>query len=359
MMFRPLRIALFFGIAWALFASEARAERSRRVVVHRNTTSESATLDASLRELLSRLGTTLEIASDGSRALDEGAFAVVDVSLSENDRAAYIVIRDRNGKEVSRRTISAEPGLRVEATAHVVQFAVEDLLTFEAATKPPPTPPPPPPAPPASTPAPAPKPSPPPSELPRAKWGADLGALFGVRSFGGGTGSVVGGGAEIGGTYGRGNWRPGVALSAQVHAPLHARAPLLEMSAEVLSFRIVPNVQLVGGRIWAIEGGVGGGVDVWITDTTSNDLPASSLASTTRTTPIATASVKGRLAVAKSADVVLAALIDGDLAPSRYVVNDQGARQAFFNPNRVRPALFLGFSFTLLGPDPYPSRGSE
>jgi len=359
MMLRSLGIGLFWVLAGALAASQALAsgtpEGSRRIVVHRNASpSESAALDASLRELLSRLGATLVVAPGALRGgVDEGAFALVDISFSEDGKEARVVIVDgRSGKEVSRRTIATQADLRVEATAHIIQFAVEDLLTFERNNSDkervianPPPPPPSPPAPPPRSPT-----------RDESTIGLDLGALFGVRSFGGGAGSTIGGGLELGATYGRGNWRPGVTLDGQIHAPLRSRGSLLEMSTEVLAFRAIPNMQVAGGRIWAIEAGIGGGVDVWITEPTSNDLPSATLASNTRVTPVVTTSVKGRLAVAKSADVVLTGMIDGDIAPTRYVLNDQGARQSFFYPNRVRPAVFIGFSFALFGPDPYPLR---
>ncbi len=358
----------------------SRADQHRVLLRMAASIDEAGALDASLRELLTRIGGSLDVRRVDRIDLDdpatfdrapEPALAVVWLDMRGTGAASVAIADGRSGRVVLRRQIErrGSSGMTIEALAHVIQSAVEELADT------PPSPPPPPPPAPTPTSAPAPSPqvtlppiavagTPPPdrvapAEVSAAHWGLDLGGFFGGRLFGGGSNLVVGGGGAAGLSARRGPWRPALWLVGEYHVAFEVPGDLVTVQTQVLSLRLVPTLQIAGGRSWLIEAGVGGGADIFFTTPRSADLPAARLSSSSTTVwPTVTAMVAAHLAVAKTADLLLAVSLDGDLAPHRFVTEEGGVHKGVFEPWRFRPALLFGFTFAALGPAPYPGNGN-
>ena len=68
-----------------------------------------------------------------------------------------------------------------------------------------------------------------------------------------------------------------------------------------------------------------------------------------RLDPVVSGLASAKLRLSRAAAVFVAAALDVDLAPHRYVTEDGPRTTTFFEPARVRPAAFLGLSFSLVG----------
>lgn len=380
--------------------SRAAMRTDRRVIVFvRSSSEDSAALDTSLRELLQRIGSDLEVRRVERVDLDAQApptLALVWVDMSGTGDATITIADGHTRRVLVRRGVErrGSAGLMVEAVAHVVQSSVEEVVVPQAPpappvtpapvpapeAAPPPTPGPPPAAPPpttasseaaspAATPSSAPNASAPtstehdvvaPAEPPIDGWALDLGGRFVGRSFGGGSNLVIGGGGTVTIDKGRENFRPALLLSGEYHVAFDVPGDLVLVHTQVLSLRLVPTLRLAGKDAWFVDCGLGGGFDTFFTSPRSNDLPATSLTGDRKdVAPVATALLAGHYAVARSADLVLALSLDGDMAPRRFVSDAAGTHQSVFAPTRFRPALAFGFTFGVVGPAPYPSVGGS
>ncbi len=349
-------------------ADTAKPEQRRVLLIVAGSAEDAAALDASLRELLTRIGAVLDVRRVERLELDNPAsleqqpersgVAVVWVDLQTSNGPALAIADGRTQRVVLSRRMDrrGSSAMEIEAIAHVVQSAVEELAQTPTPPSPPKEPPPviqiiPPETPPRDAVLPV--------ESPRTGWGIDLGGFFGGRSFGGGSNLVVGGGGTAALSTRRGQWRPAVMLMGEYHVAFDVPGDLVSVHAQVLSLRLLPTFQIAGGASWLIEAGLGGGTDLFFTSARSTDLPAASLKdSRTDAAPVLTAIVAAHVAVARSADLVLALSLDGDLAPRHFVADAAGTHEAIFAPQRFRPALMVGFTFAALGPVPYPTTGS-
>lgn len=171
--------------------------------------------------------------------------------------------------------------------------------------------------------------------------------------------------AQAGGALGvglRGGLHPSLAIEARWVAPFDARAALVEAHGGAFALRVLPRIQLWGGPTGAVDLGVGGGVDVIHVESRSESIPSSRLQpGTTRTDPIATAALTGRVAIVPRLDLSLAFALDLDLASRRYIVDEGGSATVVLQPSRLRPALLVGVTFTALGAPRFtaPSRPAE
>lgn len=317
-------------------------------------------LHASLGELLTRLGvaldwkrvTTTEISETATFTKEQVAVAWVDIRTT----SVEITIGFHRGSETTltlvKRTLERQDGapLALEAAAHVIQAAIEDILAAEKADA-------------EATAAAATKakaqepPQPPPQPTTgRDGFALDLGAAFGGRAYGTTAPFVFGGGAFVKGSLGRGVWHPGLTLLGTFHVPFTADGVVVQLETQTLSLRLLPSLTVFEAKSWALEGAVGGGMDFLFADPHSSVVPRSLLRNQTDVSPVLTVGATARVALAEAADIFLTLGVDGDLAPPRYVTETARVHTEVFTPSRVRPFLLVGFAVTALGPKPYPPR---
>jgi hypothetical protein len=331
---------------------------------------DARALEGSLHELLSRLEIELDLhvtnqidrAPNGtpSTSSDVPPIALVGVDLT-TDPVVIFFHDARTGKLLGRREVAkdASANLTIETTAHIVQSGVEDIT----ASAPPPPPKPENPNPPVN-----PNPNPPiaiappmapqPDRLAPKKssvpWGLDVGAFADGNYMAAGTGLVVGGGGAVSFALKRGNFRPALQISGSYHASFDASDSYVEDNMKLVSLRLIPNIQVLGGDSWSVDTGLGGGVDAFITSPGSATVPGTFVHDGgTYLDPIATATVTAHFAVASSADLFLSFALPADLAPRRYVDDVAGTSNTIFLPARLRPAIAFGFEFTAAGKSPY------
>lgn len=326
-----------------IFATGAWAAPSRVTLVTAGDAARAGAFTTSLRELLGRL----EVSIDGT---DGPAIAAVEADFS--DPYVQLTIVDGTGRQVLMRRMppAATTALQAEAAAHVVHAIVEELLATPA-PPPPPEPEPPEPARPPLVetrvePAPAPK------APDDRRFGIDLGGFFGGKALGGPP-INAGGGLELAFSYRVGRFRPALHLKGGYDAAFGVESPWLDLRVSNVPFRALLSLDFLRGDAWCVEGGFGAGVDLFVTAPQSMNLPVNRLRPTIGPAPVLSALVAGRVALGGAVDLHLAVAADVDLRPPRFITDD---REIVFQPWRVRPSLVLGFSFNVLGPDPYRGR---
>jgi hypothetical protein len=328
--------ALLCAVTFA--APVGAAERSRAVVlVQTGAAGEVAQLEASVRELVQRLG--LELRTDATDALARVAVALGDAECTAS-------ITNRAGEVVAFRRVPRGPSSAVtlEAVAHVVQSAVEAVAELER-------------APPRSRPVVA-EPSPPPvvvappvvAPVARRGLGLEVGALASGRGLGDGAGALFGGGVAVSLTRrGDAPWRPVGTFLATYTGPLAKTGERVQLSTQTVSLRLLGGARLVATERWALEVEAGGGADGLLPSATSTSLPEGAVRrSRVEVSPVLTAMVALRFAPTRATSLFLAASADVDLWPTRLVTDFLGRREVLFESWRVRPAVLLGFSFDVL-----------
>jgi hypothetical protein len=354
-------VALFAGhAAHAQPADSAAAPRRVLKLVLAAEDAEAAALEDSLGELLGRLGITLSVSRAERLDLDdsslarpsEGAIGTAWIDLRGTRARAVLV--DRKGNVAARRDVGRDrsSAIVIEEIAHIVQSSVEELEADERRAQAPPPPPPPP----------APRPESPPKPAPPAKegvaFGVDGGGFFSGRAFGTGAEAVVGGGGMIGASLGRGDFRPALWLLGTYHVAFDVRGEAVDIHTKAATLRLAPTFRLFGGRRWYVEAGPEIGVDVLWTTPRANSagLPSGRLgADSTDASPMLGALAAAHLAVGQGADLFVAAAADVDLGPHRFVAMEGKTPDPVFEQWRLRPALLLGFTFTLAGAPQYAS----
>jgi len=296
---------------------------------------------------------------------DARTLAVVWVDLKASARATTTIADARTNRAVVSREVTRDrsPAIVGDEIAHIVYGAVEELAQIERErerTAAPPNPRPPEPGP---APLPAPEPSPAPAREPEkvaGSMGFDGGAFAVGRALGSDANLAVGGGALVGWGFTREGIAPSLWLSGAYHAPVDAKSDLVDAHVNLLSLRLAPTIALARTSRWRLEVGPEGGVDVSWSSTTSDSLPRSRLSAERQSaSPMLGVLAMSRFAVAPTADVFLAATVDADLSPDRYVIREGGRSEVVFETWRVRPALAFGFTFSLAGPPLYASQSHE
>jgi hypothetical protein len=186
--------------------------------------------------------------------------------------------------------------------------------------------------------------------------GLEGGAFFAGRAVGTGAEAVVGGGGALALALGRGAFRPALWLLGSYHVAFDVRGELVDLHTKTATLRLAPTVRLVGGPRWFLEAGPEVGADVFWTTPRANSSGNSARLGpdSTDASPMVGALAAVHLAVAEAADLFVAASGDVDLGPHRFVVMRGGGPAPVFEQWRLRPALLLGFTFTIAGPAQYP-----
>lgn len=300
---------------------------------------ETQALDASIRELVTRLG--LEVVPSA-----EDPLARVTVELGEAECTASIT--NRAGALASFRRVARGPSTQVtlEAVAHVVQSAVEELAELER------NPPtrrvrvPEPSTPPIVT---APVATPPPA-TPGEGLGLELGALASGRAFSEDA-FVFGGGVLVSLRWDRDSrWSPRGSLLATYNGPFTVSNDVVQVSTQSFSVRLLGGVRFRASPRWAFDAEAGAGVDGFVPASSSTTLPPPAVGHPhVEVSPIVTAALTARFGLTASTDLFLGVSLDVDLLPRRYVSDIQGTREELYEAWRARPAVVLGFSFDVLG----------
>ncbi len=347
-------------------------------------------LTSSLSELLSRIGARLDIARvervdifDGALSVKTpGTFATAWVDLADPQRATLVLVEGSSGRIVARRSVArgAKSDIATEELAHIIQASVEDLVA-EAPPPPSASITPPPPASVSASAAPSPSPSSalsaPPSPAPSAsaapsasttqpvtgpehdsakvegasRYGVDIGAFFVGRGFGGDSSVVVGGGGKGMLRLGRGALHPAIALSGAYHVPFEASGSEVKVRASALALRVSGAAEYEITPRFVMSLGPSAGADVFFITPQGLTVPDDHVnAGTTDVSPVLGGVLGARYAVTRGAEMFLDFGLDVDLKPHRYVVHDgPNISEIAFLPSRVRPALSLGFDFTVAG----------
>jgi len=357
------RAVLLFATALELGASSfARADppaapdtASRHVVdvVIAGDPDEARAAEGSLRELLRRVGLDLRVttvdrlpAERGASSADVAARAWIDLRA---DNGALVEVADAQAERTFERRIVAQEGSRavlIEDVAHVVQAAAESIAS--GAPPPPPLHETPPPIvavvpPPIQARVVAPDTTPP--RVESSSWSLALAGFFTAAPYEHDARAVVGAGGGVRFDAGRfATWAFGA-----YHVPFGDDSPPVPLHARVWSMRLVPTFELVDTSAFLFEAGAGAGVDVFSISpgVTSSDVMALD-ANRTEASPILTALLAAHVRLGASARAFVAATIDWDLDPRRYVLAPAGASSPLIAPLVVRPGVSIGFSFDVL-----------
>lgn len=297
---------------------------------------ETRALAASLGELLARLDVQLADRGEG--------VARVKVELGEAESSVTIFNRGGVLAMFRRLPRSATPALTIEAVAHVVQSAVEELV--EVDRHPPPV------SKPLSPPPIVMLRGPPPVVAPKGGLGFELAPMVGARSFASNAPFVFGGGVSASLLFdGGGAWMPRVTLLGIYNGPFDASGSYVQVNIQSVSLRALGGVRWTSGR-WGIDLGAGLGTDALLMSARSDTLgPDQVDRDHAEWSPIITALAGVRYSLTSSTDLFVAVTGDVDLLPRRFVVQSStGAKDLLVETWRVRPAVLLGFSFDLVDP---------
>lgn len=333
------------GLAAVAIPSPARADERGRVELKTAGTEEVArSLEPVVRELLARLGVTLEIARIESVDVGSvmtpaaGAPAVARIWIDLRGETVVVHVVDGSWTRLLTRRVpvtGAFDEVEREEIAHILEAAVEALLAGEEIGElwhPEPAPAPEPPSPPLQVAAPT-----------RARPRPALDARYEVRLFD------------------RDELLHGPALASRIEWPccgplllssgasLGAILPASLVTPEVsidlagLAFRLAwaAGVGLSRGTSLALE--LGGGVDL-LHDTPRAPTAGAVTADPAQWTVLAMARAAIRFAVRLAGPVEAAVLagLDVDLTDLRFVVRSDGGTRAVLDPPRAQPFAALG-----------------
>jgi hypothetical protein len=254
-----------------------------------------------------------------------------------------VTVHDRRGALVEYRRVarSSSSQVTVEAVAHVVQSAIEALAELER-------------APPVTraviaTPLSAPPVVAAPVDAATPAVGVELGAFVGGRAFGDGAPFVFGGGVLASLRLEReGAWTPRFSLLGAYNGPFTATSNDVQLSTQSATVRALGGARLSLGRL-AFDGQLAVGFDSLFTDARSTTLAPADLRDRHSASPVVGAMLTARVLLTPTTEVMLAATVDVDLLPRRFVSDITGTRTVLFETWRVRPAVLLGFSFDVVG----------
>lgn len=326
---------------------------------------EASQLSSSLSELFGRIAVELEASptdADANRSDAAGGAAVVaEVDLREPGvalvRLAWGSAPFGEPRVVPQRDSRA---VLLEEAALVVYAGSETLFNEAFASTPPPLPPP------LVVPtAPTLDPSspPPPPRQPRADrspshersaqratpWLMEGAMLVGARAYARNASTVTGFALGARGQLGEGRWSPGAWLLGEYHFPFSGRQRGVELATSVWSARIEPSLELVRHGAFTLELGAGGGADIFVLAPVSSSPGVLPGPHRSDASLLLSALLAGSLRTSGASRVVLAATLDYDLEPRRYLVAQGGQSWVILEPWKVRPALALGFLFEIAG----------
>jgi hypothetical protein len=357
---------------------------SQRVfeVVIAGSADDTQTLRSSLQELVRRLGLQMRVttidrldpAAPPRFSADRDVVLRAWIDLRSSDSAIVMLSDPKSNRPVRSRQVARQGsrGLFLEEVAYVTHVGAESLLAGESSDDEPRKP--------AAEPtmtmevkkaAPPEPAAPAPENLPSGERDEasasaprtakdlqiNLATFATAEPFVKQAGLVFGGGLGAQIVLSKNASVPTFWLLGEYHLPFGSGSgdpplPPFELSAYVWSLRIVPTWQLVKGRRILVEGGVGGGADVFVVYPASGAAQVPGVLSVngdrTDVSPILTASISMHVLIGPRLTAFASGLVDGDLTPRLYVSEQGGTHHSMLQTRVPRPGFALGFSFGLL-----------
>jgi hypothetical protein len=326
--------------------------RPRVAVVVSGPVEDAQALGESLRELLHRLGLELELSDVDQFASTEPWQAVppevvvrVWIDVRQPD-AALITLSDRRSGRIGLTRLvprRGSRGLLLEETALVVHAETESLLSEPV------------PAPAATSAVPSPvAPQPEPSAAPAHEtvpsgptpWKIDALTFAEGQALAADSGLVFGAGAGARGHLGRSVWVPGLWLLGAYHAPFGQKNLPVQLNVSVWSARLLPTLRTAGQHRFALEFGLGGGVDWFLISPGVTEGVSQLDANRSDLSPIAETLLALHVAVSQTTRLVLGATLDWDLHPRSYFA-EGATRDVLIRMHQFRPGLTIGVSFDI------------
>lgn len=329
-------------LAGTLVVVAAQGPRPPVHVVVAGDPAEARRFEEATQELLGRLGVEV---SFGPTSVASGAI-VVRVDLTRSD-AAVVGIRSPSGEENQREVRSqGSRSVLIDESAHVVQAAVESLLSEPPA--------------PTAVPTASAVVSLPPRRAParaspgRPALGFDVSAFAGLHAMAPAAEAVPKAGVGLQGAYRRGRWRPGAWVLCEYRLPFDIDESGSPPRAQTLALRLLPSIDLGRGRGWLVQAGVGAGLDRFhVTHAVEDAVGHARHEAATWATPVLSGMLAFRLDVADNVQLTLLTLGDWDPAPPDLEVRRRrpgGPEEV--TPWTFRPGVALGLTFTAAGAKP-------
>jgi hypothetical protein len=158
------------------------------------------------------------------------------------------------------------------------------------------------------------------------------------------------GGGIIGAS--RRGWRPSVSLTGTYLVPFETVSDGVKASTSIVSVRAVASVEFFRVSTFAVDAGIGGGIDV--VDVTGraekSDGPADGITypPSARVDGIVTGLLTGYAGLAPGVALTIIGGVEWDVNPPVYVTQIRQESE-FLKPWNVRPLVMAGFTFTALG----------
>jgi len=349
------RAPLVWGLVAALCAPCAALAETRVELRTAGSVDAAAALEPVLRELLGRLGVSLEATAVDRIDLPvimtpvptaPPAVARVWIDLGAPDAAVVHVVDGSWTRLLIRRVpvVDVLDEIEREEIGHILEAAVEALLAGEVVGEPwqagPAAAPPVSPPPAAKAPAPrAPRPTPPATPRP---WRLDLGARYEAQGFA--TGDLLHGpGVHATLRLGRERLHVTATLSTSIVLPLTLRTPELSIDLVGADVRLVAGLGIDLGRSLRLLVGLGPGLDL-VHDTPHTRDARSVSAESPRWTALAMGRTTAALALSltRRLGVWVAAGVDLDATDLRFTVRSATGARAALDPPRARPTVLLG-----------------
>jgi len=313
---------------------------------------DAGPLMETIRELVGRLGFQVHphfapVPGDAGAPADMS----VEVDLGSRYEALIAV---RSGRTEIRRTVPRDgsPAVVREVLGEAVRSTVESQLLVDEARPAPPAAPPP--AYVTTTPV-APAPAPETGvRAPESTSGLalDVMTFAGVAPVSSDAPVVprIGGGLAAASRTWR---RPSLAVTGAYQVPFDAESAEAKASVTIVSVRGVASLELWRTTAFALDAGVGGGVDV--VEVNPAQRTQISTDSRTEVDAVVTGLLTGYLSLAPGLALTLIAGVEWDVAPHEYVSNVRQQLEVL-KPWPVRPLVLAGFTFTALGSGMFPGR---
>jgi hypothetical protein len=356
---RAIVAALFFAV---LATARAFAQTTNERTVVELAGDGDDGLSSSLRELLNRVNLTLR----SNDATDSGPNVLARVTLDLHEQDPTVVIVDPRNGVVAKKTIHAvSRRVALEEVALFVRFTLDAMLDQERAAQQQ-TPPviedagPPQPstvdaevpdvAPPIKVIAPIQHEAPHDAPTPQKPTtiGFDLGVFGAAQAFSPEIVVLGGVGAVASMEFGRGRFRPALALFGTYYARGNTNRDGIDIHAGLVSFRLLPSFALYDGRMFSIDAALGGGMDVVNVDTHSQRF-GSTTQDFRAVVPVGTAGLLGKVALGSRATLTFDLTGDADLSPRTYVIVVDNTHDPAIRPFPVRVSALLGLSIRLAG----------
>jgi hypothetical protein len=330
--------------------TQPAALRPSVAVVFNGPVEDAQALSESLRELLHRLGLELELTCVDQFAPTEPWPAVpqevvvrVWIDVRQPDAALITLSDRRSGRTGLTRLVPrrGSRGLLLEETALVVHAETESLLSE--------------PAPAPTSAAPSPVALPPEASVAPARetapsgptpWKVDAMTFAEGQAFAADSGLVFGAGAGARAHLGRSAWVPGLWLLGAYHAPFGQKNLPVQLNVSVWSARLLPTLRTAGQHRFALEFGLGGGVDWFLISPGVTEGVSQLDANRTDLSLIAESLLALHVAVSQTTRLVLGATFDWDLHPRSYFA-EGATRDVLIRTHQFRPGLTLGVSFDI------------